>query len=143
MKGIVHIHNKGVLELGQDLSLIDNGLNTALGYNASLAHLFHREILLGLLSLHAPHLAETTLSDAKVVHKIGLRDSCDKTKRTKRSNKDNSPKRKKVVLHAPKQTLDIARSNSKTLTWQSKGTIGSFDKICVVALFLELFLRSK
>ena len=57
----------------QDLSLVDDGLDTALCYDSSLAHFFHGEVLLGLLSLDSPNFAETTLADTKVVHKVSLR----------------------------------------------------------------------
>ena len=62
----------------QDLSLVDDRLDTTLCYNSSLAHFFHGEVLLGLLSLDSPYFAEATLADTKVVHKVGLRYRCNK-----------------------------------------------------------------
>ena len=70
LKRVVHIHNERILELGQDLSLIDHGLHAALRDDASLAHLLHREVLLGLLTLDSPHFAEAALTDAKVVDEV-------------------------------------------------------------------------
>ena len=72
MKGVVHVDNECVLELCQNLPLIDNGLDTALCYDASLAHLFHGKVVLGLLALDSPHFAKATLTDAKVIHKVCL-----------------------------------------------------------------------
>ncbi len=72
LKGVVHVHDEWVLKLCQDLPLIDNGLDTALRYDASLAHLFHGKVVFGLLALDSPHFAKATLTDAKVIHKVGL-----------------------------------------------------------------------
>ena len=74
LKGVVHVDDEWVLELGQDLTLVDDGLDASLGDDPSLAHLLHGEVLLGFLPLDSPNLSKATLSDAKVVHKVRLRD---------------------------------------------------------------------
>lgn len=73
---IVHVDNEQVLELGKDLSLVDDWLDGPLGNNARLGHLLHGVVLLRFLALHAPHLSEATLADAEVIHKVCLWDSC-------------------------------------------------------------------
>ena len=70
LKGVVHVNDEGILELGQDLSFIDDGLDTAFRDDARLAHLLHRKVLLRFLAFDSPHFAKAALADAKVVHKV-------------------------------------------------------------------------
>ena len=72
MERVVHVHNKWVFELGEDLTLVDHRLDTALGDDARLAHLLHGKVLLLLLALDSPYFAKTTLADAKVIHEVCL-----------------------------------------------------------------------
>ena len=72
LKGVVHVDDEGILQLCQDLALIDHGLDTAFCYYSCLAHFFHGKVLLGLFSLDSPYFAEATLTDAKVVYKVGF-----------------------------------------------------------------------
>ena len=76
LEGVVHVDNEGVLELCQDLSLIDHRLHTTLCDDSCLAHLLHGEVLLGLLAFYSPYLAKAALTNAKMVNKVGLWNSC-------------------------------------------------------------------
>jgi len=77
LERVVHVDDEQVLQLRENLALIYDRLDTALGDNACLGHLFHRVKLLCLFALDSPHFAESTLSDAKVVNKVSLRNSCN------------------------------------------------------------------
>ena len=65
-----------MLELGQNLTFVYDGLDTALGDDARLRHLLHGVVLLGLLALDSPNLAKASLANAKMVDEVGLGDSC-------------------------------------------------------------------
>ena len=75
LEGVVHVDDERILQLGQDLALVDDRLDTALGDDSCLAHLLHGKVLLGLFALYTPHLAKAALADAEVVHKVCFRDS--------------------------------------------------------------------
>ena len=70
LERIVHVHEERVLQLRQDLTLVDDGLDAALGDDASLAHFLHCEELLGFLALHTPHFSEAAFANAIVVDEI-------------------------------------------------------------------------
>ena len=72
LERIVHVHDEGVLELRKDLSLVDHRLDAPLRDDPRLAHLFHREELLGFLAFDEPHFAEASFADAKVINEVPL-----------------------------------------------------------------------
>lgn len=60
VKSIVHVHEKGVVKLAQELFFIDNRVHTPLGNDPSLQHLLHCEELMCFLLLYFPNLAEAS-----------------------------------------------------------------------------------
>lgn len=70
LEGVVHVDDLRVIEAAEDLLLVHDRLDAALCDNASLGHLLHRVMLLSLLALDSPHLAEASLSDAIEVGEI-------------------------------------------------------------------------
>ena len=72
LKGVVHVHDERVVDLSEDLALVHHRFYASLRNNSSFTHLFHGVLLLRLLPLHLPDLAEATLSNAVEVSKIGL-----------------------------------------------------------------------
>ena len=72
LEGVVHVNDEHILELGEDLALINDGLDTALCDDSGLGHLLHGVVLLRLLALDSPHLTEASLPDAEMVDKVGL-----------------------------------------------------------------------
>lgn len=83
LERVVHVHDERVFQLRQDLPLVYHRLDTALGDDTCLAHLFHGEVLFGLFALDSPDLAEAALADAEVIDKVGLGDRYKKEKRQK------------------------------------------------------------
>lgn len=81
LEGVIHVDDERVLELLQNLPLVHDRLDAALGDYPGLAHLLHGKVLLDFLELDAPHLSEAALPNAKVVHEVRLRNSYRKKKR--------------------------------------------------------------
>jgi len=57
------------VQLSEDLPLVHDGLDTALGEDPSLVHLLHGVLLLGLLPTDFPHLSESSFTNAVMVLK--------------------------------------------------------------------------
>lgn len=72
LESIVHVDDEGVVELCENLPLVHYRLDTTLGDYTRFRHLFHGVGLLSLLTLDLPHLAKTTLADAKLVVEVGF-----------------------------------------------------------------------
>ena len=72
---VVHVDNVRIMELGEDLALVHDGLETSLGEYACFGHLLHSVLLLGLLPLDLPHLPKTSLPDAVLVREVAFRES--------------------------------------------------------------------
>lgn len=75
LESVVHIDYVGVVKLREYLPLVHNRLETALSKDPCLGHLFHRVVLLGLLPLYLPHLAEASLANAVEVVEVAFRES--------------------------------------------------------------------
>ena len=72
LERIIHVNDEDILKLGEDLALVDDGLDTALRDDSSLWHLLHGVVLLCFLALNSPHLTEASLPDAEMVDKVSL-----------------------------------------------------------------------
>lgn len=70
LKGIVHVNDEGVVELGEDLAFIHNRLDTAFCEYACLGHLLHRVKLFALFLLNLPHFSKTTFTNAVLVREV-------------------------------------------------------------------------
>ena len=78
LKRVIHVNNEEILELCENLAFVDHGLDAALRDDPGLWHLFHSVVLLRLLPLNPPHLAEASLSNAEMVDEVSLGHSCTK-----------------------------------------------------------------
>ena len=67
LESIVHVDEKRVVELSQDLALIHDRLDTPLRENSRFAHLLHRVIFLGLFALDSPDFTKASFADAKLI----------------------------------------------------------------------------
>ena len=72
LERIVHVDDEQILKLGEDLPLVNDRLDTALGDDPRLGHLLHSVVLLGFLTLDSPYLAETSFTDAEMVDEVCL-----------------------------------------------------------------------
>ena len=72
LKRVIHVYNEEILELCEDLTFIDDGLDTALRDDPGLRHFLHRVVLLCLLTFDSPYLAEASLSNAEMVDEVSL-----------------------------------------------------------------------
>ena len=72
LERVVHVDDEHILKLREDLPLVDNRFDTALGDDPRLGHLLHGVVLLGFLTLDSPHLTEASLPDAEMVDKVCL-----------------------------------------------------------------------
>ena len=90
LKRVIHVNYEEILELCEDLAFIDDGLYAALRDDPGLWHLFHRVVLLRLLSFDSPYLAEASFSNAEMVDEVSLGHSCtnDETGISKDSEAD-------------------------------------------------------
>lgn len=64
LEGVVHVDQERTVQLREDLALVHDRLDAALGEDARLAHFLHGVVGLELLALDLPHLAEAALADA-------------------------------------------------------------------------------
>ena len=73
LKGIVHVDNKRIVKLSEDLPLVHDRLDAPFSDNSCLGHLLHRVCLLRLLSLNFPNLSETAFANAILVVEVCFR----------------------------------------------------------------------
>lgn len=64
LESVHHVHNEGVAQLGQELSLGHHRVEWSTAHDPSLLHLFHCIVLLVFLVLHLPDFAKATTADA-------------------------------------------------------------------------------
>jgi hypothetical protein len=76
LEGVVHVYEEGVLNLRKNLSFIHDTFDGALRYDSCLAHFFHGVLLLILLAIDSPYSTKTSFSDAVLVRKALLGNSC-------------------------------------------------------------------
>ena len=74
MEGIAHVDKKGMLNFGEELSLIEDGVDAFLGNNFGFVHFLHGEESACLLHLDIPDFAESALADDLVEVEIVLPD---------------------------------------------------------------------
>ena len=67
LESVVHVDEKRVVKLSEDLPLIHHRLNTSLGKNSRFAHFLHSVVLFGLLTLNSPDFTKATFSYAELV----------------------------------------------------------------------------
>ncbi len=76
LEGVVHVHEERIVELGEDLPLVHDGLHGALGDYTGFRHFFHRILMLELFSLYFPNFTEPALADAVEVAEGVLGQRC-------------------------------------------------------------------
>lgn len=74
LESVVHVDNEGVVELGENLPLIHDRLDTSFSYNTRLVHLFHGIGLLCFLSLNFPNFAKSSFTNTVKVVEVSLRE---------------------------------------------------------------------
>ena len=72
LKGIVHVHDKWIVNLSENLALVHDRFNASLCNNSGFTHFFHGVLLLRFLPFYLPDLAKATLANAVEVSKISL-----------------------------------------------------------------------
>ena len=73
LERVVHVDQKRVVELGEDLPLVNDTFDASFGDNTSFTHFFHGVALLAFLPLDLPHLPKAPLAHAVQVLEVGLR----------------------------------------------------------------------
>jgi len=73
LEGVVHIDKEDVVQLRQMLPFAHDTLHRPFSDNPRFTHLFHGKLLLGLLLLDLPDLAEAAFADAMFVREGILR----------------------------------------------------------------------
>ena len=62
LEGVGHIDNKRVFESGEELSLVEDGVDAFLAYDLGFVHFLHGVYFLGFFELDAPDFSEAPLA---------------------------------------------------------------------------------